>query len=576
MSITMPKLNQLPNRQEGVTGFAGLNRNLRIRENEFADMRNLTAALLPVASARQRRRRLRTLKDPNGLFAHEKLCWADGTAFFYNGEKKGTLTDSEKQFVRMGAYVLIFPDKAYYNTSTDEFGQLDAAFTAAGSVTASLCKLDGDPYGDYTTSDSEPEAPKPGDLWLDTGGDVNSLKQFSGSTYQWTVIPTVYTKLSAPGIGKAFSKHDGVEISGFRQQALNGTHYLVDAADDHVIIVALVETPETAAGVKLQRKVPDMDFVVEHGNRLWGCSSEKHEIYASALGDPKNWNQYLGTSGDSYAVTVGSTGPFTGAASHLGFILFFKQDCVHQILGSKPANFQLDTTNCRGVAAGSERSLVRVNETLFYHATDEVCAFNSSMPSGISAALGQQKYKNAIGGSVGSRYYLSMEAESGERELYVFDTKQGVWMREDSAAVRYFATIGDTLYMLDAAGGLWRLTGDGSQYEDATAADEPLVEWMLETGDIGYERQAAQYTGAIQLHALCQPQCPLFVEIQYDSDGQWHPVYKHTPTRRRSLVVPIIPRRARLIRLRIRGSGEFQLYSLTMRVETGSDQYAAW
>ena len=134
----------------------------------------------------------------------------------------------------------------------------------------------------------------------------------------------------------------------------------MDAAADWVIIVALIEKPETAAGVKLQRKVPDMDFVVEHGNRLWGCSSEKHEIYASALGDPKNWNQYLGVASDSYAVTVGSTGPFTGAASHLGFILFFKQDCVHQILGSKPSNFQLDTTNCRGVAEGSERSLVQI------------------------------------------------------------------------------------------------------------------------------------------------------------------------------------------------------------------------
>jgi hypothetical protein len=170
----------------------------------------------------------------------------------------------------------------------------------------------------------------------------------------------------------------------------------------------------------------------------------------------------------------------------------------------------------------------------------------------------------------------TLENESGERELYVFDTKQGVWMREDSAAVRYFAAIGDTLYMLDAAGGLWQLTGNGSEYEDAAAEDEPPVEWMLETGDIGYERQAAQYVGAIQLHASCQPQCPLYVDIRYEGSGPWHTVYKHTPMERRSMVVPIIPRRARLIRLRIRGSGDFRLYSLTMRVETGSDQYAAW
>lgn len=570
----MPRLNQLKTRQEGVTAFAGLNRNLRIRENEFADMRNLSSALLPVVSARQRRRRLRTLKDPNGLFAHEKLCWADGTAFYYNGVKKGTVSDSEKQFVRMGAYVLIFPDKAYYNTHTDEFGQLDASFT--GSVTAALSKLDGTPYGSYTTGPEEPTSPQNGDLWLDTGSDTNVLRQYAASTGQWVTITTVYTKLTAPGIGNAFGKHDGVTLSGFSQPELNGTHYLVEAKEDYVLIVALIGRPESAAGVTMQRTVPDMDFVIESGNRLWGCSSQKHEIYASALGDPKNWNQYMGLASDSYAVTVGSTGPFTGAASHLGFILFFKQDCIHQVLGSKPSNFQLDTTNCRGVAEGSERSLVRVNETLYYHAADEVCAFNSSLPGGISAALGQQKYKNAIGGGIGSRYYISLENETGERELYVYDTKLNVWMREDSASVRYFATCGDALYMLDAAGGLWLLCGQDGGYADETAEDEPPVAWMLETGDIGFERQAAQYAGAIQLHAQCEAHCPLYVEIQYDGSGPWHSVYKHTPTQRSSMVIPIIPRRARLIRLRIRGSGDFRLHSLTMRVETGSDQYAAW
>ncbi len=573
MSVQLPKLKQIPNRQEGVTAFAGLNRNLRIRDNEFSDMRNMSSALLPVASTRQRRRKLRTLKDPNGLFAHEKLCWADGTAFYYNGARKGTVTDCEKQFVRMGAYVLIFPDKAYYNTHTDEFGQLDASFT--GSVTAELCRLDGTVYGEYSVGASEPVSPEAGALWIDTGGDSDVLKQYSQGSGTWVTIPTVYTRLRATGIGKAFAKHDGLTISGFSQQQLNGSHYLVDAAQDSVIVVALIRQTETTS-VTLERRVPDMDFVIENDNRLWGCSSENHEIYASALGDPKNWNQYLGTASDSYAVTVGSTGRFTGAAAHMGFILFFKQDCLHQILGSKPSNFQLDTTNCRGVAEGSERSLVRVNETLYYHAADEVCAFNSSLPGGISHALGKRKFRNAIGGGVGSSYYLSLESETGEQELYVYDTKQMVWVREDSPAVRYFATIGETLYMLDASGGLWQMTGDGSEYADETAQNEPMVEWMLETGDFGYERQAAQFAGAIQLHAECEPGCPFYVEAQYEADGAWHPVYKHTPSPRRSLVIPIIPRRARLIRLRLKGSGAFKLYSLTMRIETGSDQYAAW
>ena len=74
----------------------------------------------------------------------------------------------------------------------------------------------------------------------------------------------------------------------------------------------------TDIDVRLSRKVPDMDFVCEWNNRLWGCSSEKHELYASALGDPYNWNVFEGTSQDSYILTIGSTGEFTGICAYGG------------------------------------------------------------------------------------------------------------------------------------------------------------------------------------------------------------------------------------------------------------------
>ena len=49
-----------------------------------------------------------------------------------------------------------------------------------------------------------------------------------------------------------------------------------------------------------------------------------NEIYASKLGDFKNWNCYAGRSTDSYVATRGSDGPFTGAADYLGSPLFFR------------------------------------------------------------------------------------------------------------------------------------------------------------------------------------------------------------------------------------------------------------
>ncbi len=87
------------------------------------------------------------------------------------------------------------------------------------------------------------------------------------------------------------------------------------------------------APVKLERRVPDLDFVTEQGNRVWGCSRKENSIYACALGDPTNWYSYRGIASDSYAVSVGSDGAFTGAASCLGYLLFFKENCIHKLYG---------------------------------------------------------------------------------------------------------------------------------------------------------------------------------------------------------------------------------------------------
>ena len=80
----------------------------------------------------------------------------------------------------------------------------------------------------------------------------------------------------------------------------------------------------------------------------------------------------MGISTDSYAMTVCSGGDFTGACSHLGYVLFFKEDVIHRIYGTKPANYQLTNVESRGVEKGSEKSLVIVNETLYYKSAQDL------------------------------------------------------------------------------------------------------------------------------------------------------------------------------------------------------------
>ena len=61
MSVRLPRLAQIPTRQEGVTAYSGLNHNLRVRDSEFFDMRNMSSDLLPVISSRKPRNRCRSI-----------------------------------------------------------------------------------------------------------------------------------------------------------------------------------------------------------------------------------------------------------------------------------------------------------------------------------------------------------------------------------------------------------------------------------------------------------------------------------------------------------------------------------
>ncbi len=157
--------------------------------------------------------------------------------------------------------------------------------------------------------------------------------------------------------------------------------------------------------VTAQRRVPDLDWLTEHNNRVWGCSSTENVIYACKLGDATNWFSYRGTAADSYAVTVGSDGAFTGAATCMGYVLFFKENGLHKLYGTKPSDYQMSSIQCSGVAKGAHQSLCVINETLYYLSMDGVMAWDGSLPTKVSASLDETAMSRvtraAAGGLVG-------------------------------------------------------------------------------------------------------------------------------------------------------------------------------
>jgi hypothetical protein len=319
-----------------------------------------------------------------------------------------------------------------------------------------------------------------------------------------------------------------------------------------------------------------MDFVTEAGNRVWGCSNAKHEIYASALGDPANWNRFEGLASDSYAVTVGTAGDFTGAASHMGYPMFFKENAVHQLMGTQPSNFSLSVNTCRGVAKGSEDSLCHVNENLLYNAPMDVCMMGmSTMPGTVGEMLGKHSYKNATAGGIGSRYFMTAEKENGEREMLVYDTQSNAWCKEDDLHVTHFAQLDGELYMLTTEGEIWAVNGTApEQLKDATCEAEKTVNWELVTGELGLDEPYSKYLSGIQLHVACELGSTLEVSVRYDGNGTWQTMFRLDPVRTRSLVIPLIPKRCRTLQMKMHGTGAFELYSITKTIEQGSDVYA--
>lgn len=573
--------------------FGGYDHNLRIADGNWFEETNLTSAHYPLFSPRAKRGTVEELTNPQGITAKESLAYVEGDTLYYNGlpvdgiKLSTEIMDCPKRLVGMGAYLCIFPDGLYVNTQDlTDCGPLGASFKATNqSISLQPCRVDGTAYDltDVTVSGVAPTDPANGQYWIDNSGSVHVLKQYSAASQSWVEIPTVYCKIQTSGIGKQFNAYDGVSISGLTYsgenetlkaqiEALNTDNVIRGKEDDYIFITGLIDQAYSYTGsMQVARKIPTMDHVCELDNRLWGCyygmkdGVPVNEIYASALGDPKVWNRFAGISTDSYVVSVGSDGPFTGMISHLGYVLAIKEDCIHKIYGTMPSNFQISTTNCRGVQKGSERSLCVVNERLYYKSRTDVCTYDGSLPVSISEVFAGQAYSNARAGALGSKYYISMQDTVGDWHMFVFDSERGIWHREDDTCAMMFTAYRDDLYYIDEATKcIMSAAGKSGTLEESVA-------WEATSGIIGYEYPDFKYLSRFNLRVKMEEGSYCEIYVQYDSDGEWTKQGDLIGTSTQSFTVPVIPRRCDHMQIRLKGRGDVKIYSIAKILEVGSD-----
>lgn len=580
--MQLPSLRLAGTSQQMLQEFRGYNAAPRIAEGEWADEHNMSSAYYPILSTRRPRRTVRTLNSPAGLLTKDALAVVEGPNVVYNGYTidMGLSTAASmcpKQLLSFGTYLLIWPDKKYLNTQDfNDKGSMERSYAATGTVNIKLARMDGSEYGSYVTGTTAPQNPNNGDLWMDTSNEsVPVLKEWSEYSSMWVTIPTTYIKISAAGIGTGFEQFDGVDIGGLTGSAeeFNGSHVIYARDDGWIVVVGIMTTAQItqSGGLTVKRTVPDMDYVTECDNRVWGCKygmvdgKPVNEIYASKLGDFKNWNCFMGLSTDSFAAGRGSDGVFTGAITHQGHPLFFRENCVEKVYPSSVGAHQIVTAECRGVQKGSWRSLAIVGETLFYKSRSGVCAYSGALPASASEALGDVAYDDARAGAIGALYYISMRrVADNTRHLFVLDTEKGVWHREDDTRAMAFACLDGALYYINES-----LNQDNNKLMCCSGgADQPIA-WSVTSGVIGFDLAENEYVSRFVIR--CDTEGSVHLEIQYDEDGVW--IDKGTWLGRGlgSFVLPVAPRRCDHLRYRLSGDRAIKIYSITKYVEQGSD-----
>lgn len=616
-----PYMENVSSYKKRIDTFGGLNRQIRINENEFSDMMNMSSDDYPLLSPRKKRAKVKKFKlnKPTGILCKDAFVFT-GENFEDSNIQRLFVNDSGNQIgidldpnfkgnrtiVGMGAYAVIFPDKYYINLNkVSDRGYLyqktEIVPTDSGPLKISISTRDGENFENATISSTEPSSKTSGMVWVDTSQKTSALKIWDGSTKQWVQQATTYLKIYCANIGTGFSKLDSVSISGLsggsndrvkkQVEALNAEGVILwDVGKNYVIIAGLLDEVITmkSGTVKIERNVPDMDFVCERNNRIWGCKygvvGDKvvNEIYACKQGDFKNWYSYLGVSSDSFAASVGSDGPFTGIVNYGDNVLFFKQDCIHKLYGSVPSNFQLIKETCPGVAKGNSNSITIVDEVLYYKSPLCFMAYTGSLPVSISEKLGRVKYQSVIAGRYWHKAYFSCTKENGERELLVYDTEKDLWHKEDGRNILFFADDGHVLYFVAQNEGVNNYTIESvnddynTLLKSSDTEDYPVFEndfeWSFEMGDFGMGSDERQYVKNIVIRAKKELGAWFQVYISYDG-SDFVLAGTQASDSLRTVKFRIIPqRRCELFRLKVVGRGEVNFISITQSLGQGSDE----
>jgi hypothetical protein len=589
--------------EERIIEFKGLNRRTVIEEGEMSDMRNLTPDMYPVLKPRKPRGHMELspeiMRPIHLIRRFDKLAMiaidmpeqeTDPTtvSFWYDGVKIPEVNN-----LTVHSYAVAINNRmCFFNcTGTSKGYALDIT-------------VDGVQEGTYKPLDVDITA---------TNLIVNLSDTETTFEYQNThglnyddAIDIKLTSYTPSGGGQVTTdKIISCIVEEVRKDTPSaGTDTIVLPAETFIELSSTGVTSLTING-HIKRTMPELDLIVEWNNRLWGCNNSENMIYASKLGDPFNWHYFQGTGLDSYYAQQGSDEKFTAIAEYSGHILFFKPNSITRVYGTAPSNYQVTTTKAYGVEPGSGKSVLTINDTVYYKSAIGIMAYQGGVPVSISDKLAGAKIFNVVAGTEGTKYYAScLTKKNGKTEgvLLVYDIDLGMWHKEDGFRFLDSCKIEDKIYCIFTSADILLCAADIYCNEDLMVGTEAIegevaiinpdivlrthaeaeaidpddppenyedLAWMAVFGpfDEWLEEHKIYSKLALRLIADGEAAAKVYISI---NEGDWELVENYEEVSTKGDFIPIIPRRCDRYAVKVEGTGNVEMKTLTRRVRRGS------
>lgn len=434
--INFPRLsNQNQKTKKQNFAFGGINRGENFAFGELETSDNISLLSYPALGGAPLAQTAKTYtSSPEDVLFAGGIVAVKNNYVWYSEEKnlssyksRYEVTEGKKEAVQTGNYLVVYPDKICYGLKTGTWKNLDAEFSAD-------------------------------DQTLYYSADRIRFKTYS----------------SFASFKSAFSEGDTIEIVGgiyadnYRATAFSKTLTVREIASSEYSVYFDpnsfdAESEKDGAATTFKRAAPTLSHICGHGGRLWGIS-EDGEIKASKYQSPFNFNFYELSAADSYTVEPDGGGDFTGAYSMGDYILFFKENMIYRITGTKPANFRMTKIMGKGVKKDCQRSLAQKNGTVFYVAGDGVYSSSGAEPKKISDPIGDlSDVTFASGGFFGNVYYVSLKRGNGTYELYGFDTEKNMWFKSGDVAVKSMGELGGEFWFFKEDKTFFKLSSESER-----------------------------------------------------------------------------------------------------------------